>query len=129
MQQFVLQFMQKGAELLRTASVSSATVVMHPRTQSPATAVLATLVTSETSTQRELQKEDTALQVQGCRECLWPLAKAGASRDGFLARGRCAVIKDLCHHIKELQQEVSSLHSIRDNEKEIDQVFSNTLQL
>lgn len=70
-----------------------------------------------------------ALQVWGCRECLWSLAKAGAAGDDFPARRRYAVIKDLCHQVKELQEEVSSLHSIRDNEKEIDQIFSNTQQL
>ena len=130
MQQFVLQFMQKGpASLLRTASMSSAMVVMCPRAQSPATAGPTNPVTSEASTQRELQKENAALQVRGCRECLWPLAKAGAAGDGFRAHRRCAVIKDLCHQVKELQEEVSSLHSIRDNEKEIDQIFSNALQL
>ena len=45
---------------------------------------------------------------------------------GFLAHRRCAVIKDLCRQVKELQEEVSSLNSIRDKEKEIDQIFSNT---
>lgn len=101
-------------------------VVMCPRAQSPATAGLTIPVTSEASTQRELQKEDAALQVWGCRECLWPLAKSGAAGVSFLGHRRCAVIKDLCHQVKELQEEVSSLHSIRDNEKEIDQIFSNT---
>ena len=38
-------------------------------------------------------------------------------------------VEGLCHQVKELQEEVSSLHSIRDNEKEIDQIFSNALQL
>lgn len=40
---------------------------------------------------------------------------------GFLAHRTCAVIKDLRRQVKELQEEVSSLNSLRDKEKEIDQ--------
>lgn len=47
------------------------------------------------------------MQLWGCRECLWPLARAGAARGGFLAHRRCAVIKELCCQVKELQEEVS----------------------
>ena len=82
----------------------------------------------EASTQRELQ-EDAALHVLGCRECLGPLVEAGAAGDGLLACRRCVLIEDLCHQVKELQEEVSRLCSIRDDEEERDWIFSETLQL
>lgn len=50
----------------------------------------------------ELQKEDAALQVSGCRECLGPLAEVGAAGGGLLARRRCAIVENLCHQLKEL---------------------------
>lgn len=65
----------------------------------------------------ELQKEDTALQVSGCREYLGLLTESGAH--GFLACQRCAVFQELYHQAKELQEEVSRLSSIREDEKHI----------
>lgn len=51
-------------------------------------------------TQTKLQ-EDAALQVSSYRECLEPLAEHGSH--GFLACRRCAVVKELCCQVKELQ--------------------------
>lgn len=58
----------------------------------------------EASTQRELQ-EDAALHVLGRRECL--LWRLGIEDMVFyLASRRCVLIDDLCHQVKELQEEV-----------------------
>ena len=35
-------------------------------------------------------------------------------------------MNNLCHQVKELQQEVSRLRSIRDDEKEVDWILSDT---
>lgn len=49
--------------------------------------------------------------------------------DGLLASRRVVLIEDLCHQLNELWEQVSRLHSIRGNKKEINQVLSETLQL
>jgi len=49
--------------------------------------------------------------------------------DGLLASGRVVLIEDLCHQLHELWEQVSRLQSIRDDEKEISQVLSKTMQL
>lgn len=66
-----------------------------------------------TLTQAAVQKEDAALHISSCRECLVPLPQAGAADDGVLTCRRCVLVEDLCHQIKELQEEVSGLCSIR----------------
>lgn len=45
--------------------------------------------------------EDAALQVLSYRECLEPLDET--KLHGFLACRRCAVVKELCYQVKELQ--------------------------
>lgn len=55
-----------------------------------------------TLTQTELQKEDAALQISNCRECLVPLPEAGAAEVGCLTCRRCVLVEDLHHQIKEL---------------------------
>lgn len=55
---------------------------------------------SDSWTQMKLQ-EDAALQVLSYRECLEPLDETGSH--GFLACRRCAVVKELCYQVKELQ--------------------------
>ncbi|PKU32217.1 rna-directed dna polymerase from mobile element jockey- hypothetical protein [Limosa lapponica baueri] len=42
--------------------------------------------------------------------------------------GRCLLVDALNHHMKELQEEVRRLHTIRENEQNIDRVFAETLQ-
>lgn len=80
-------------------------------------------VMSEASIQMELQKKAAALQVSGCREFLGLLA--GAREDGLLVH-RCVLVKDPRHQVKELKQEFSRLCSIRDDEKEVDWILSDT---
>lgn len=54
-----------------------------------------------------------------------PLHEAGADNHSFCRR---CVGDELCHQVKELQEEVSRLCSIHENEQEIDRLFSETLQ-
>lgn len=68
-------------------------------------------------------REDAVLQVSGCREFLGLLA--GAREDGLLVC-RCVLVKDPRHQVKELQQEFSRPCSIRDDEKEVDWILSDT---
>lgn len=49
-------------------------------------------------------------------------------RDGLLSC-RSAVSEELCHQTQELWKEVSGLHSIREDGKEIDRFFSEMQQL
>lgn len=49
--------------------------------------------------------------------------------DGFTACSSCAVVKKLCHQMKDLQEEVSRLSSIRDERKAVEWLFSKQLQL
>lgn len=42
--------------------------------------------------------------------------------------GRCVLVEALNHQMKELQEEVRRLHTIRENEQDIDRVFTETLQ-
>lgn len=43
--------------------------------------------------------------------------------------GSCVLMEGLCRQLKELQGLVSRLHSSRDYKKEMDQIFSDTVQL
>lgn len=54
-----------------------------------------------------------------------PLCEAGADKEFFY---RCVVVEELCHQVKQLQEKVNRLHSIRANKQEIDQLFSEMLQ-
>ena len=49
--------------------------------------------------------------------------------DGLLASRKVVLIEDPCHQVHELWEQVSRLHSIRDDTKEINYVLSETLQL
>jgi len=49
--------------------------------------------------------------------CLMPLSDTG--RDGHLYCRRCAILDKLCLQVEELWEEVGSLHSIREDEREI----------
>ncbi|XP_068782230.1 uncharacterized protein [Struthio camelus] len=102
-------------------------VMTRRRARSPVAAGGAALAVSEASTQTDPQTADAALQVSGCRQCLGPLREAWA--DSQLSCVRCAVVDQLRHQIKELQEEVSRLRSIREDEREIDRVFSEIVQL
>lgn len=75
----------------------------------------------------ELQKEDAALQVSDCRK-LWDHSLR-PGKIHLLAYRRPAAVAELCCQVKELQVEVSRLCIIREDEKEIDQLFSDTLLL
>lgn len=70
---------------------------------------------------------DAASQVPDCRECLGPASEA--RRDAPLSCRRCAVLEDLCCQVKELQEEVSRLCSTREDEREVERIFSETQQL
>jgi len=63
----------------------------------------------------ELWVGGATLQVLGCRECLGLLSSA--QRDGLLSHRMCAVLEELCCQVEELQEEVSRLYSIREDEK------------
>ena len=65
--------------------------------------------------QTELWIADAALQVLGCSEYLGLLSNA--QRDGLLSCGMCATLEELCCQVEELQEEVSRLCSIREDEK------------
>lgn len=69
-------------------------------------------------------RDDASLWVWGCSECPEPLAE---ERAGKLVS--CLQEEGLCKHVKMLQEEVSRLHSIRDSQKEVDQIFTKTMQL
>lgn len=81
----------------------------------------------EALTQLELQKEDASLQGSGCRK-MWNLSLR-PGKIHLLAYRRSAAVEELCCHVKELQVEVSRLCNIREDEKEINQFFSETLLL
>lgn len=68
--------------------------------------------------------QDTALQLWGCRDA-WDL-----SWDlGQLLSFSSGDVEDFCCQIKELQEEVSRLCSIRQDEKKVDWIFSDILQV
>ncbi|KAK4826426.1 hypothetical protein QYF61_008959 [Mycteria americana] len=74
----------------------------------------------------ELQMVDAALQVPGCTGCLGPASDPG---EITVSCRRCAVLENLCHQGEELQEEVSRLRSIREDEREIDGIISESQQL
>lgn len=41
---------------------------------------------------------------------------------------RCAVVEELCHPVKELQEEVNRLHVVSAKEQETDRLFLETLR-
>lgn len=41
---------------------------------------------------------------------------------------KCAVAEELCHQVKQLQEEVNKLHNIQEKEQEVEQLFSEGLQ-
>lgn len=97
------------------------------RAVSPTDVGAAVPARAEASTQTELQMVDAGFQVPDCRKCLGPLSEA--RRDGPLPCRMCAVLEDLCWQVEEIGEEVSRQRSIRENEREIDRVFSETQQL
>lgn len=113
MQQFAQQLTQKGASSSAEDSVHtpSAIMVPHYRVWSPAAVGVMFPVMSEASIKMELQKKAAALQVSGCRACLWPLAEAGEA-EGGLGACRIVLVEDLCLKVKVLSEDVSRLHSI-----------------
>lgn len=50
------------------------------------------------------------------QECL---TEAEVRGNGVLGCRRCILREDLCHHVKELQEEVYRLHSIRDKKRSL----------
>lgn len=83
---------------------------------------------SETSIKMELQKEAAAVQISGCRERLWPFVGAGEAEDGLAACRRSVLLEDLCLKVKDLWEEASRLHSIRDDKTQVVQKLSKTVQ-
>lgn len=75
----------------------------------------------------QLQREDKALQISGCREYPVPLSKAGAGENSVLACRRCAVDEIFCQD-KELWEQEGKLHSIRERKKDVDRIFIEILQ-
>lgn len=82
-------------------------VLTHPKTQSHEAARVTETALSETSRQPDLPMVDGALQVT---ECLMPSPKAEASKQFFCRRP--AVVEELCHQVKELQEEANRLSSV-----------------
>ncbi|KAK4805791.1 hypothetical protein QYF61_000397, partial [Mycteria americana] len=60
----------------------------------------------------------------GEKECLGPLPEAG----GGLTSGRCALIKVPSWQVKKLQDEMSILDSISENEQENNRLFAETME-
>lgn len=58
---------------------------------------------------------DAALRVLGCGEYLGLLSNA--QRDALLSCKMCALFEELCCQVEEFQEKVSSLCSIRKDEK------------
>lgn len=56
-------------------------------------------------------------------------AQSLSPRQGLEEKVSWVQVEGLCHQIKEVQGEVSRLHSIRDDQKEIFQIFSKTMWL
>lgn len=54
---------------------------------------------------------------------------AYAVEDGLEAWGRCALVEELCCQVRELWEAVTRVHSIGDDEKEINRTFSETPQV
>lgn len=106
-------------------------VSMGSRTRSPALTGDNALGTLEALIQTELGWggvgwEDDTSWVSGCRECLGPLYGTGGS--GGISCERCTLVEMLSHQVKEMQEEVSRLQIIGEDNEEIDRVFAETLQ-
>lgn len=69
-------------------------------------------------------EEGCSFQGLGLQECLGPLPEAG----GGLTSGRCAPLKVLSWPVKKLQDEMSILHSVSENEQDTNRLFAETLQ-
>lgn len=91
-------------------------VVMHYRAHCPAGVGAAVAVRAGALTQTQLQMIDAAPHVSGCRDRLGPLLEA--RRDGPLSCRWCAGFGELCCQVEELKEEVSRLCSIREDERE-----------
>lgn len=119
-QQFAQQLANSGthhrgpATLLRTENTCSAVVLSH-RTQAPATTGATVPVTPQVPTQT-------------AERCVWaalgPLTEAAGTR--LLACKRCVLVDSVCYQVKEMQEEVSTLHSMARKGLTI---FSETLKL
>lgn len=55
-----------------------------------------------------------------------PVWEAGTK--SLLLCRKCISVAELYHLVKELREEISRLHSFHEDEKEIDSIFSETLQ-
>lgn len=97
------------------------TVATCHRPEGVGTAIPARL---EALTQAELQPEDAALQVPGCRECLGPLSEV--RRDGPPLCRRCAILQELCCQVKSLWEQVNVSCCIKEYEWGIDRLLSAT---
>lgn len=82
----------------------------------------------EASTQIALQRKEAILHVSGCSRALNLYLALGRGR-WWLCLQRCVLMEDLCHEVKLLWKDVSRPLSITDDEKEIDWIFSETLQI
>jgi len=79
-----------------------------------------TPVMSDASTQTELVRKETPVQVVGCSEC--PDPSSGAKVSPCI---RCAQVEDLLRQVAELQETVERLCSVRGAEMETDTWFQN----
>jgi len=88
---------------------------------------VATPARVEACTQTELHVVDAAFQVPGCRDSLRALS--AVRRDGPPSCRSCAVLEELCLQVEELWEEASRLCSIKEDEREIDRIFSAPQEL
>lgn len=76
----------------------------------------------------QLQWEDKALEISGCRQYPVSLSKAGAGENSVLACRRCAVDEEIFRQYEELWEQEGKLHSIREHKKDVDGIFIEILQ-
>ncbi|KAK4811096.1 hypothetical protein QYF61_016382 [Mycteria americana] len=72
---------------------------------------------------RHSRKPETWMPASTLRNSVWVEAS-----DVLETIGSCVLIEALNHQMKELQEVVRRLHTIRENEQDIDRVFAETLQ-
>lgn len=101
-------------------------VVIHGMAQSPEPTGASLSGTSEVPPQAKLPREDAALYVRDCKDAWDLMVRLGLN--GLFAH-RCTLVKGLRHQVMELLEKVSRLHSIRNYEKEINWIFTQTLQV
>ena len=117
----------EAAETLLKAVCEHSAFVVTSQWALPPTPTGATVPdTAEVLAETGLLRKDASLWVWGCTKCLGPLAEAGAGEGSILTcRGMLWLRSSI--EVKELW-EVRRLHSTRNDEKEIDKLFTEKLQ-